>query len=1805
MLSVLTAALLFAGLEVPRTSAAPDPEWPNLLQLDMDTGFDNGINPFTFSGQAASDGTTSIISINGNNAVEFRDASTSGNSQASSFNRVFLPGSALVNRINQVYNLPAGSPPVSFIFQFSVERTAESTNPVKGDISTSIEFGGFGDVTVNGTVYSVPRFPVPKSVLYYTDAYAHNEPAGSEVLEVVNDDDLATLRFSITPNGGSRRISSATIRFGARVESGATPEAFAVDDIGIYEVPEEPEGEPAVSISLPASSYQLEEGDSLALAVTAHYAGGPSQDVTASAQYASSNPAAATVSSMGTVTAVSAGSSMITAVYGPLSVQAEVTVLPKVQQNNLAGYWNFDQIDQSTVYDLSGNGNHGTVYNAVYESQGRKNGALRFNGVDSYVDMGTTPNINYSNGFTITLWVKPNAIKNSKWISQKSGTSTPGGFSLGFEANLARFHYEFVNASTPESFATYKEGAGVPGKWDHFAISWSPSSKLFALYKNGAQLGLSGDFVGPPTTEGFRLLVGKMAGSTTSVFSGLIDEVRIYDRELTSYEVTAVYNNLPDIPVTGIALQPTEGIVGVGSTEQLSAQITPWNAKNLNVAWSTGDSAVAVVDHKGLVTAVGEGSTVITATTADGNHKAYYNLTTHIVPVQGISLNKASTSLELGKTEKLTATIAPADATNKRVVWSSTNEQAAIVDQQGMVRAMGAGTAVITVTTEDGSYTASCTVTVTRRLVTQIALSQQQLALSSGASASLSVTFTPANATDKHLFWSSADPQVAVVNELGKVTATGPGSTLITAVSADGAYQDQCTVTVTNPYGGQWIRTFILRDYMNIYSFPEELVSYELVLPDGLERAHLKLVDAAGGLPVEYQLEEGEDGNGNSGTVRLYFRAALERNGLTAYVLLHDPAYTPGFGGHLTVTDNGNQTATVGSALQKARVPYGLTTYPGGIPLAQASAPLLAVARDNSQWLGNGSFEAPAGTVVNSVYGRPTREGPLFLEYTVDYELNNGRTYKVVLEFRHGEKYIAVDEYMDGISSADDIFFRFSYWNGLQPDGRLAMTNNGYNAAYSGKYNENVSGGGQLPYQLGLYAPNSGELLRATAFWKDDGNQALLFSIRRLEDWRQETFRIWDSKRDPSNLTFYSQVSNAYMRAELAGEERHWALSVIPREEMVITGITPNDAQIANPPLRTYPVSSVMNDYINLGNNQFGGGPEVKLFAKLTDFSLDRYKEMIFDFAEELSMYTRESNAISSYSGYYNQYMRQGVTQLANRFWDYSAYLGGAAWPRLQSTFYPAYGNSRWSWSDAERLNVRSILVFLGYVNALDTSMPHNSMLGGHPNFIMDGKQGMALAAGMFPEHPDAAYWKEEFMEFYAKWLDEYCRKANPALNASGGRWTENIATYALASLRPLHDAYYALKQYDGTDLYGDDAFLDWMEWMHNALVPTENGVRQLPPQGAHAADKDLGGGEFAGLLDEITAALRQGESARGVRLGQEWLWSLTKGSEGINPQLHSRLYTDYGAILRYDFGGEHEAYVNIQQLNGRGYRWSVNDNGKVYYAAKGQRFSWNDTETSGDQFDITKLSVFSVNNASLKEHISDGILYDFGYAQYYKALGKENEPYLSRGVMMIRDDYLAIYDDVASESVTGTFYWNNSGYRFNAALPPIYPVKEGSGDQLHVVGSSPLQVTGTSYGAQLAVSGGATGGEYVFLSDTQVQANEAGLAFSGKSGYAQEGKLAIFEGSSLALNGFGIARSGGEFGLSGEYVSDSHISGRLAGKAGGTVSVTLPASFGLSGLKVKVAGSEVPFVRSGSVVSFTVSVAQSEGIKAYAITSE
>ncbi len=242
------------------------------------------------------------------------------------------------------------------------------------------------------------------------------------------------------------------------------------------------------------------------------------------------------------------------------------------------------------------------------------------------------------------------------------------------------------------------------------------------------------------------------------------------------------------VAVTGVTLDKTAADVNVGGTIKLSATVAPANATDKTVTWTSSNEKVATVAADGTVMAVAKGNAIITVTTKDGNKTATCNVTveatveTTVVNVTGVTLDKTAADINVGGTIKLSATVAPANATDKTVTWASSNEKVATVAADGTVKAVAKGTAVITVTTKDGNKTATCNVTV-KIPATKVTVSSKQVYVVKGKSVSVKAYVQPLDTTDK-VEWTSSNTKVATVKN-GKISAKKVGKATITAKAGD------------------------------------------------------------------------------------------------------------------------------------------------------------------------------------------------------------------------------------------------------------------------------------------------------------------------------------------------------------------------------------------------------------------------------------------------------------------------------------------------------------------------------------------------------------------------------------------------------------------------------------------------------------------------------------------------------------------------------------------------------------------------------------------------------------------------------------------------------------------------------------------------------------------------------------------------------------------------------------------------------------------------------------------------------------
>lgn len=266
-----------------------------------------------------------------------------------------------------------------------------------------------------------------------------------------------------------------------------------------------------------------------------------------------------------------------------------------------------------------------------------------------------------------------------------------------------------------------------------------------------------------------------------------------------------------------------------GSTHTFDVE----NNTKQKLKWTSSDSSIVSVDENGKITALKIGVVTITVMTEDGKYQdtCEVTVTDDLVSVMSVSIRGAS-EVTVGRTIQLSANIQPEDASNKVVVWTSSDEKIATVDEFGRVHGIKAGKVTITVTTEDGNKTAKKNITVKADMspsknqgsssesesnpeskpaskptpAPEKKIPVQGVKIDGGSSVYVSETLQltaiidPKNATNQDVRWESSDNKIATVDQNGKVVGVQDGEVTITVTTKDGNYSDKKTITVTTLY---------------------------------------------------------------------------------------------------------------------------------------------------------------------------------------------------------------------------------------------------------------------------------------------------------------------------------------------------------------------------------------------------------------------------------------------------------------------------------------------------------------------------------------------------------------------------------------------------------------------------------------------------------------------------------------------------------------------------------------------------------------------------------------------------------------------------------------------------------------------------------------------------------------------------------------------------------------------------------------------------------------------------------------------
>ena len=246
-----------------------------------------------------------------------------------------------------------------------------------------------------------------------------------------------------------------------------------------------------------------------------------------------------------------------------------------------------------------------------------------------------------------------------------------------------------------------------------------------------------------------------------------------------------------------IKLIVPSGTLYVGKSITVKGEVLPSNATYKDLTWTSSDNNVATVS-KGTIYGKGEGVAIIKVTSHNGISKSL-TVKVDTIKVRGLSLSDSNRKINIGEEYTLIANISPADASNKRVSWTSSNSSVLTVGSNGLITPHQVGTATVTATTNNG-IKASCTFTVTNEAIMpqSVSISKSQVEVKENGTIGLTAIVQPSNSTNQKVTWSIENGNLATINANGIVTGISDGITRVTAKTVNGKTASAFIVIKTN-----------------------------------------------------------------------------------------------------------------------------------------------------------------------------------------------------------------------------------------------------------------------------------------------------------------------------------------------------------------------------------------------------------------------------------------------------------------------------------------------------------------------------------------------------------------------------------------------------------------------------------------------------------------------------------------------------------------------------------------------------------------------------------------------------------------------------------------------------------------------------------------------------------------------------------------------------------------------------------------------------------------------------------------------
>ena len=847
--------------------------------------------------------------------------------------------------------------------------------------------------------------------------------------------------------------------------------------------------------------------------------------------------------------------------------------------------------------------------------------------------------------------------------------------------------------------------------------------------------------------------------------------------------------------------------------------------------------------------------------------------------------------------------------------------------------------------------------------------------------------------------------------------------------------------------------------------WPRTLLNYHVVLAGAsVPPDRWTLTDRTSGQPVPVQVSDVRREDGKVVAATVSFFSDLPTGGYRSFLLR--TAATGASAARPERADMVREDSGIvlDTGALKVRIPNSQEIEDG----KTAPGPILSV-NDGKGWAGESSLDSPKKR-VRKITTQVLDRGSLFARARVAYEFEGGARYTATIKAPRDYRFVEFTEEFSGLAVEDKAMFHF-LWTGVPLTQRAGgePIDKPHILYYRGEDPHFTGPGGvenpaeAFYFRLGHCAGDNTIFRTSADFSNPETGRAVGLCVLDGSWWDAGDYSIWASS-DTISVRFRYRDRRLEWMLPLAGKGR----------QLGIAAYDLKDANNARMLAQFSAYGDIPADRVAIANRGVANGRDLVSFinSRYGGMSLDAIKD--WQLAYPVGDAKPAPHPLPPKDNF--RKTLENLDAFIKAIWgDHEALHVEGNWfspvsmRQMNQWIVPGFNQFRDVLTPEMRERVTALLLFQSYLAAREEISPIRHMLKGHPNFMTDWKYPLMAGAWLFPDHPMAHEWAEQWGKFVELAGVYYVRPEVKAWEAKGGRWTENIGTYNWAFIEPATKANELGLLFDGRDrlanagmaLHGD--YLSGIvtapvklgkdgkpfDFIPGTALTPENGFQRIhPPQGAHSSRRAV-----PGCVESLANSLRNYAPMTAERLlwinrrpigtptgfeGESTLATADTNAQGTNPRLRSAKYTGYGIVLRAAVDTPDEITVYLQQVDkGPNYRWGFgneNGGGDIYYYAGGNSYAGHLSEDAGDRHGVD--AEVTCNTGVFKDSTFRGIgmndltepFYDLGGAQFAEILARPGADayswpeYEARSVMLVGHDYIILYDTV---NLGSRFAWN------------------------------------------------------------------------------------------------------------------------------------------------------------------------------------